>query len=112
MTEPIWQPSRQRIEAANPPAFIRSIQGEPPPPTPAHAPPLAATRTSVGRPITFTTLTLTLGFAVFAASDVAALVRFGTLSAFAFWWALLADFFFAPALLILLEPLGPEQKAG
>ncbi len=28
MTEPIWQPSRQRIEAANLTAFIRSIQGE------------------------------------------------------------------------------------
>jgi predicted RND superfamily exporter protein len=62
----------------------------------------------VGRPITFTTLTLTLGFMVFAASDVIALVRFGTLSSFAFAWALLTDFFLAPALLILLEPLGPE----
>jgi predicted RND superfamily exporter protein len=73
---------------------------------------IEATLTTVGRPITFTTLTLTLGFMVFAASDVTALVRFGTLSAFAFVWALLTDFFFAPALLILLEPLGPERESG
>jgi hypothetical protein len=71
---------------------------------------IEATLTTVGRPITFTTLTLTLGFLVFAASDVTALVRFGTLSSFAFAWALLTDFFFAPALLILLEPLGPERE--
>jgi hypothetical protein len=71
---------------------------------------IEATLTTVGRPITFTTLTLTLGFLVFAASDVTALVRFGTLSSFAFGWALLTDFFFAPALLILLEPLGPERE--
>ncbi len=70
-----------------------------------------ATLTTVGRPITFTTLTLTLGFMVFAVSDVTALVRFGTLSAFAFVWALLTDFFLAPALLILLEPLGPEHSS-
>lgn len=75
----------------------------------AYAPAIEATLTSVGRPILFTTLTLTLGFLVFAASDVAALVRFGTLSAFAFAWALLADFLFAPALLMLLQPLGPER---
>jgi hydrophobe/amphiphile efflux-3 (HAE3) family protein len=74
-----------------------------------YAPAIEATLTTVGRPITFTTLTLTLGFMVFAASDVTALVRFGTLSSFAFGWALLTDFFLAPALLILLEPLGPER---
>jgi hypothetical protein len=78
----------------------------------AYSPAIEATLTSVGRPITFTTMTLTLGFLVFAASDVAALVRFGTLSAFAFAWALVADFLFAPALLLLLKPLGPERSEG
>ena len=60
----------------------------------AYAPAIEATLTTVGRPITFTTMTLTLGFVVFAASDVTALIRFGTLSAFAFVWALIADFLF------------------
>lgn len=78
----------------------------------AYAPAIEATLTSVGRPITFTTLTLTLGFVVLGVSDVSALVRFGTLSSFAFSWALIADFFFGPALLILLQPLGPERPVG
>jgi len=77
-----------------------------------YAPAIEVTLTTVGRPITFTTLTLTLGFMVFTASDVTAIVRFGTLSSFAFAWALLTDFFLAPALLILLEPLGAEREAS
>jgi predicted RND superfamily exporter protein len=56
---------------------------------------LFATLTSVGRPITFTTLTLSL---------------VGLMAGFAFSWALLADFLFAPALLLLLRPLGPERE--
>jgi hypothetical protein len=35
--------------------------------------------------------------------------HFGFLAGFAFFWALLADFFFAPALMLLLKPLGPER---
>lgn len=70
---------------------------------------LEATLTSVGRPILFTTLTLTLGFAVLGASVMKGLYSFGVLSGFAFAWALLADFLFAPALLLLLRPLGPER---
>ena len=70
---------------------------------------IEATLVTVGRPITFTTLTLSLGFAVLAASDIASLNRFGVFSGLAFTWALLADFLFAPALLILFEPLGPER---
>ena len=64
----------------------------------------------MGRPITFTTLTLSLGFSVLALSDMLGLVHFGLLSGFAFSWALLADFLFAPALLLLLHPLGPDRK--
>jgi predicted RND superfamily exporter protein len=71
---------------------------------------LKETLTTVGRPITFTTLTLTLGFAVLTLSDMRGLVHFGFLAGFAFSWALLADFFFAPALLLLTRPLGPEHQ--
>jgi hydrophobe/amphiphile efflux-3 (HAE3) family protein len=73
----------------------------------AHA--IEATLASVGRPITFTTVTLTLGFSVLAMSDVSQLVHFGMLAGFAFTWALLADLFFAPAMMLLVKPLGPEH---
>jgi predicted RND superfamily exporter protein len=72
---------------------------------------LSATLSTVGRPITFTTLTLTLGFAVLALSNMYSLVHFGLLAGFAFSWALLADFFFSPALVVLLRPLGPERAS-
>ena len=71
---------------------------------------LFETLTSVGRPITFTTLTLSLGFAVLAFSDMLGLVHFGLLAGFAFSWALLADFLFAPALLLLLRPLAIPRR--
>jgi predicted RND superfamily exporter protein len=71
---------------------------------------LRETLATVGRPITFTTLTLTLGFAVLTLSDMRGLVHFGLLAGFAFTWALLADFFFAPAVLLLTRPLGPERE--
>ncbi|MCP4036971.1 MAG: RND family transporter, partial [bacterium] len=71
-----------------------------------------ATLRSVGRPITFTTMTLSLGFAVLTASDVLSLGRFGLLAGFAFTWALLAAVLFAPALVILLKPLGPERPVA
>ena len=48
--------------------------------------------------------------AVLALSDMLGLVHFGLLAGFAFCWALLADFLFAPALLLLLHPLGPERE--
>ena len=70
---------------------------------------LRATLSTAGRPITFTTITLVLGFSVLAFSNVSGIVKFGLLSSFAFLWALLADFFFMPAFLLLLKPLGPER---
>jgi predicted RND superfamily exporter protein len=73
---------------------------------------LRETLTSVGRPITFTTLTLTLGFAVLSFSDMRGLVHFGLLAGFAFSWALLADFFLAPAVLLLTRPLGAEREVS
>ena len=42
-------------------------------------------------------------------SDAIGMVKFGFLAGFAFVWALLADFFLSPALLLVLRPLGPES---
>ncbi|SKA67752.1 efflux RND transporter permease subunit [Desulfobaculum bizertense] len=63
----------------------------------------------VGRPIIFTTLTLSLGFLVLSCSVMTGWIKIGLLSGFAFVWALLADILFAPALLVLLKPLGKEH---
>ena len=73
---------------------------------------LLATLSTAGRPITFTTITLVLGFSVLAFSNVSGIVKFGLLSSFAFLWALLADFFFMPAFLLLLKPLGAEEQVS
>jgi hypothetical protein len=70
---------------------------------------LGATLSTVGRPIVFTTLTLSLGFSVLVLSSVTGMIKFGLLAGYAFVWALLADLLFSPALLVVLEPLGPER---
>ena len=70
---------------------------------------LRATLSTVGRPITFTTMTLILGFGVMTLSDLSGWRHFGFLAGFAFLWAYLADFFLCPALILLLKPLGPEK---
>ena len=69
---------------------------------------IRATLATAGRPIVFTTVALTAGFSVLVLSDVSQFVLFGALSGFAFTMALVADLLFAPALLVLLKPLGPE----
>ena len=71
---------------------------------------LKATLLTVGRPIMFTTMTLVVGFSVFGFSDIYTTVHFGLLAAFAFLWALLADFFLAPAMMMLFKPLGVERQ--
>jgi predicted RND superfamily exporter protein len=60
---------------------------------------------NVGRPVTYTTVSLVLGFLVFALSDVRTTIQFGLLSCGAFIWGWLADLTFSPALLYLLQPL-------
>ncbi|KMY65909.1 hypothetical protein AAU61_19990 [Desulfocarbo indianensis] len=70
---------------------------------------LRETLASVGRPITFTTLILIIGNAVFLLSSLLGFLKLGLLFGFAFLWALLADIYFAPALIVLLKPLGPER---
>ncbi len=73
---------------------------------------LKATLSTVGRPIMFTTMTLVLGFSVFGLSDMYNVTQFGLLAAFAFLWALLADFFLAPAMMLLFKPLGAEKQVS
>jgi len=70
---------------------------------------LKAALSSVGRPIMFTSMTLIVGFSVFGLSDMYNVTQFGLLAAFAFLWALLSDFFMAPAMILLFKPLGPEK---
>ena len=55
-------------------------------------------------------MTLTIGFSVLMISNVTGMVKFGMLAGYAFSWALLADFLFAPALVLLTRPLGPERN--
>ena len=71
---------------------------------------LKATLSTVGRPIMFTTMTLVVGFSVFGLSDIYTTVHFGLLASFAFIWALLADFFLAPAMMLVFKPLGAERQ--
>ena len=70
---------------------------------------LKNTLSSVGRPLTFTTMVLVIGNGVFLFSSLLGFFKLGLLFGFAFLWALMADFFFAPALIKLLKPLGPER---
>ena len=71
---------------------------------------LKASLLTVGRPITFTTITLVAGFSVFALSDISNIGDFGLMAGFAIMWALLADFFLAPAMMLLFKPLGAERQ--
>ena len=73
---------------------------------------LKASLLTVGRPITFTTITLVAGFSVFALSDISNIGDFGLMAGFAILWALLADFFLAPAMILLFKPLGPEKRSS
>ena len=73
---------------------------------------LKATLSTVGQPIMFTTITLVAGFSVFGLSDINSMVKFGLMAGFAFIWALLADFFLAPAMMLLFKPLGAERQSN
>ena len=79
--------------------------------TPDYALALEQTIRGVGRPILFTTMTLTLGFLSVLISNVKGIFAFGLLAGFAFTWALLADLLFAPALVMLLKPLGADPRS-
>ena len=71
---------------------------------------LKSTLTSIGRPLTFTTMVLVLGNGVFLCSCLLGFFKLGLLFGFAFLWAYMADLFFSPALIMVLKPLGPERN--
>ena len=66
---------------------------------------LEETLLSTGRPMLFTTITMLCGFSVLLFSDMVGVVKFGGLGCFAFGWALLADYFLVPAILLTFRPL-------
>lgn len=68
-----------------------------------------ATIMGVGRPLLFTTLALSLGFASLMFSVMTGWIKVGALAGYAFTCALLADLFFASALVLLFKPFGPEK---
>ena len=73
---------------------------------------LQKTLGTVGRPITFTSMVLVFGNAVFLASSLLGFFKLGLLFGVAFTWALLADLYFAPALILLTKPLGREGNVS
>lgn len=73
---------------------------------------LTATMKHVGRPVTYTTISLMAGFAVFAFSDVGTTIEFGLLAGCAFLWGWMADVTFSPSLLAVLKPLRAPKKTG
>ncbi len=67
---------------------------------------LQATYLSVGRPLTQTTIVLVIGNLMLMFSSLLGFFKLGLLFGVAFSMALLADLLFAPALIMLLKPLG------
>ena len=67
----------------------------------------------VGRALVITSIALVLGFLAMSFSELRSQAFYGLLLASALVTALLADFFFMPALVLRFEPFGPEgQGAG
>jgi predicted RND superfamily exporter protein len=64
----------------------------------------------VGRALVITSIALVLGFLVFGLSELRSQATYGGLLAAALVTALIADFFFMPALVLELEPFGPEGQ--
>ena len=61
---------------------------------------------SIGRAMYYTTITITLGFAILALSNFIPTIYFGLLTGFSMLVALLADLTLLPLLLVRLKPLG------
>jgi hypothetical protein len=68
-----------------------------------------ATIKGAGRPLLFTTLTLSIGFAALLFSQMTGWIKIGALAGYAFTWALAADLLLAPALVLIVKPFGPEK---
>ena len=61
---------------------------------------------SVGRAMFYTSITITLGFSLFALSQFVPIVHFGALTGFALLTALVADLTLLPVLFAAFRPLG------
>jgi len=71
---------------------------------------LRAALLDVGRAVLITSIALVLGFLVLLLSILDSQAIQGVLLAATIVFALLADFFFMPALVLTLEPFGPERS--
>jgi predicted RND superfamily exporter protein len=70
---------------------------------------LHASMVDVGRALVITSVVLVLGFLVFHFSALDSTASFGTLLAATIFVALVADFLLMPALVMTLQPFGPER---
>ena len=64
---------------------------------------------SIGRAMYYTTITITLGFAILALSNFIPTIYFGLLTGLSMVVALLADLALLPLLLVILKPLGAAK---
>lgn len=69
---------------------------------------LTEAMSDVGRALLITSLALVLGFLVFTMSELRAQAQYGLLLSASIVTALIADFFFMPALVLTFKPFGPE----
>jgi predicted RND superfamily exporter protein len=65
---------------------------------------------SIGRAIYYTAMTITVGFSILALSKFIPTIYFGLLTGLAMVLALMSNLTLLPALLIILQPLGPARK--
>lgn len=72
---------------------------------------LRAALSDVGRALIITSVALVLGFLVLMFSELRSQGLYGVLLSSALVTALIADFFFMPALVLWLKPFGPEGKS-
>jgi hypothetical protein len=73
---------------------------------------LRAALGDVGRALVLTSIALVLGFLVLVFSELRSQAFYGMLLSGALVTALIADFFFMPALVLWLKPFGPEGVGG
>ncbi len=69
---------------------------------------LEATMSGVGHALFITTAILVIGFGVFMVSQMNAFIHAGLLNSICLFMALVADFFLAPALIMVFKPFGKE----
>jgi predicted RND superfamily exporter protein len=73
---------------------------------------LRRTLSNVGPALVTTTIILVVSFLTYLYSDIAVLASFGVLLSAAVFFALLADLFLLPAMILVFKPFGPERTAA